>query len=398
MPLNTWSRLIDRFMSASRRDSKPRRRRRVALTTVALESLEQRRLLTPLAAVPESDIAELDNAPQAVSEITVEFTDANGNRLNQVTVGQEFTIQILVTDLRESPGGVFSAYTDVSYRTDLIDVTSIEHHFGLAASGVINEPAGIVDEVGGGNIDIAATGEAQLLLSLTATATQPGELTVGTDAPDAPDSVITLLGLDTDQRENTSFGQATLSILPDDTTDIRRFDLDGNGVVSFGDVSLFATHMGQPVMDDGERAEFDFDGNGVISFGDVALFAAVFGQRTTDTAPAPAPATTEVTLAKGPTESSQTAKGAAGVTASPIKRVEVSDQSQKLPGVRHTSTPSLKPQLIVETEYLTADTTEVLHADGHSEALPVHKDVPDHELHDAVDQVFGDAGESLRIL
>jgi hypothetical protein len=239
-----------------------------------MESLEQRQLLSP--------VAFPFNFPFN-AEISLEFTDNDGNAIQQVRIGDSFEIHVYARDwaahwFDSMAQGVVGAFVDVHYDSNLIDVTGIDHKYTLGASGVIDESAGIVDEVGGGDFGGPATRGRQLVFSLSATAVAPGELTVRTSAGEDPDSVIAIAGIDTDQRRNTSFGQASLTITSRSESESCKYDVDGNGTVSFGDVTLFAREFGKRVADDTERARMDFDGNGVIGFGDAALLAQNFGR------------------------------------------------------------------------------------------------------------------------
>jgi len=240
-------------------------------TSPAMESLEPRQLLIAVA----SDPGDL----QVTTEISVEFTDDAGRVITQVQHHDSFQINIFVRDIREVPQGVVSAFVDVSYDTNVIDVTNIVHHHQLGADGRIDDQAGIVDDAGGARLEPSASLEAQLLLSLSATAIKPCEITVQTRAADGADTVSALARLDTDQRERTVFGQATLTVAPHhDTGPAGRYDLDGNGRISFGDLAFFAPSFGKMADTSCQATMSHFDGNGLVGFGDVVQLADVFGQ------------------------------------------------------------------------------------------------------------------------
>ena len=75
--------------------------------------------------------------------------DSNGNALDQVPAGGEFFVEVYAQDLRETPGGVFSAFLDLSFEGELATALSPIsygeiHKFG--ASGAIS--TGFIDELG----------------------------------------------------------------------------------------------------------------------------------------------------------------------------------------------------------------------------------------------------------
>jgi hypothetical protein len=252
----------------------PRRRNRLS-TAPAMESLEPRQLLSAVAGDP---------GDQAVTTgIDVEFTDNTGGVIDRVRHGDSFQINVFTRDLRDVPLGVVAAFVDVIYDTDVIDVTNIVHHYQLGADGRIDDPAGIVDDAGGGRLDTPASSERQLLLSLSATAIMPCELTVRTRAADGADAVTALAGLDTDQRERTLFGQATLTVEPRyDSGQPGRCDLNGDGQISFADLAIFASVFGRSADSSCHAAMSDIDGNGQVGFGDMVRIAEVFGQQIED--------------------------------------------------------------------------------------------------------------------
>ncbi len=113
----------------------PRPRRRACPGHVA-EALEQRLCLST------------SNDPIA---ITVGFADTSNNPVTQLAPGSIFRINVFAQDCRTTGAdvGVLSAFVDVVYDTDLINVTNITHAFNDFVTGTVQDGAGLVDEVGG---------------------------------------------------------------------------------------------------------------------------------------------------------------------------------------------------------------------------------------------------------
>ena len=157
---------------------------------------------------------------QAMIDLAVKFTerDQDGkviNELTQLPVGQEFFIDVYAQDLRTSADatGVLSAFTDVIYNTDLIDVTRIDHTFDDFATGTINDATGTVDEVGGLENSTAGDRDPQLVFSLKATANQLGTLTIETNAGESRLSENQLFGIDGDLRNQTFYDSHSIDIV-----------------------------------------------------------------------------------------------------------------------------------------------------------------------------------------
>ena len=262
------------FWNGLPRFRSPRRRQRLhwPSTSPAMESLEPRQLL--------SAVTGAVSGQEMTTEIDVQFTDSTGRIIDQVQLGDSFQVDVLVRDLRAVPQGVVAAFVDVIYDTDVIDVTSIVHHYQLGQDGRIDDSAGLVDDAGGGQLEPPASSAPQRLLSLTATAIRPCRLTIQTRAADGPDAIVALAGLDTDQRDRTLFGQATLTVVrsPDSPPEAM-YDLDGDGRISFGDLTVFAESFGEAAESSYRAWLCDFDSSGQVGGGDFAQFAPVVGQK-----------------------------------------------------------------------------------------------------------------------
>lgn len=112
----------------------------VVATDAAGNSVNQQVSVTVAAATPK-DI-----------ELEFKIVDANGNVLNNLTVGQEFFVEAYVSDTRpvgESPlAGVFSFFADITYSTNIMLNGTIQRTVYSAQSGN-TATAGLFDEFGG---------------------------------------------------------------------------------------------------------------------------------------------------------------------------------------------------------------------------------------------------------
>lgn len=172
----------------------------------------------------------------ALIGLSVAFTDADGNSINEVGVGEAFQIFVFAQDLRTSGShvGVGSAFADMTFDTNLIDVNEIVHLFDDFTSGAIDNAAGTVDEAGGFKNSRPANRDRQAIFYLNATARGTGTLHVATHAADGVFSENTLFGVDGDLRAQTIHGIAQLAIaevIASWQNPVNRFDVNGDGEV-----------------------------------------------------------------------------------------------------------------------------------------------------------------------
>jgi hypothetical protein len=115
-------------------------------------------------------------------EFRLATTDLVGAPVSSVMVGQDFLLDVFVTDIRMDPVGVFAAYLDVLYDELLVSVS------GNIVPGPVypNSPSGstatpgLIDEAGGTdglNVPPGTEGDAHLLWSIQLTADAVGSLT-----------------------------------------------------------------------------------------------------------------------------------------------------------------------------------------------------------------------------
>ena len=128
--------------------------------------------------VPEDWWAPVTASPSVLIEL--EATDMQGNRIESVAVGEDFTVNIYTQDASEDAKGVFAAFIDMSFDPGLATVVGPLQHasgFQLMERGEIAAP-GEIDNFGGvdsppfekmgtqrvlvGSVTLRATGEGEM--------------------------------------------------------------------------------------------------------------------------------------------------------------------------------------------------------------------------------------------
>lgn len=154
------------------------------------ESLESRALLAADVGCFENGHqfqpiqAEGESAAPAV-RFRLETADLSGSPISQVSVGDDFRLNIYVEDLRSVPSGVFAAYLDVNYDTGLLSAQPIPEFDSIYASQTSGDLTtdGEVDEVGA-FADEAPGNEELLLASAAFTAQAAGTVNFVGDPAD----------------------------------------------------------------------------------------------------------------------------------------------------------------------------------------------------------------------
>jgi len=150
-------------------------------------------------------------------EVRLETTDLAGNVITQVTEGESFLVRGFVEDLRPSPLGVFAAYMDVTYPSNLASFMGPitygpEYPNGSAGTGT----AGLLDEIGAFDGDVNNPGGGEFLLfSVPMTADAAGLATFASDPADVfPQHETLLYGVDDAIPVNQIvYGDTTIEII-----------------------------------------------------------------------------------------------------------------------------------------------------------------------------------------
>lgn len=194
------------------------------------ETLEKRQLLTagPWTVAPqisraafladgvsapaaiESNPQQLFIAPQSLTpqagerlRVRLEAQDLDENTITSITPGGEFILRAYVDDLRATPEGVFSAYVDVTYDSNLVSSQA------SAGDGVANEApytqfqsgnaqtAGLINEAGGASTSSSPLGDGErLLFTVLMRANTAGSATFTLDPADTEGFEFLLYGED----------------------------------------------------------------------------------------------------------------------------------------------------------------------------------------------------------
>ena len=132
---------------------------------------------------------------------TLQTFDLQGNAITTIQPGQQFVLKMFVQDLRPNPPntqlGVFAAFMDLLYQSNLVTITSpitYNPSFGLVHDQSLATP-GLIDEAGGsqGNSSITLSGSPVMLFSVQLLANQIGSAVFQTDPADIHPAHDTLL-------------------------------------------------------------------------------------------------------------------------------------------------------------------------------------------------------------
>ncbi len=186
-----------------------------------------------------------------------DVTDTDGNSIDTVAAGGQFQVVVSVQDLRDNPEGVFSAYLDVLYSSDLVrfegPIAFNEAIFPNAQKGDSSVP-GLIDEMGavdgtGGDPDPSRPFH---LATLTFTAIAPGTAMFNGDPADQLPVNETALFNDPDAvpPEALTFIDDSVTITGTavggrSTNPLNRFDVNGDALVSPLDALIVINELNQ---------------------------------------------------------------------------------------------------------------------------------------------------------
>ena len=173
---------------------------------------------------------------------------SSGEEITNVRPGSDFELRAYVTDLRNQPMGVFSAYLDVVYDSTLAMVTGgIAHSdaYPNVISGSTETP-GLIDEVGGTDGVRPLGGDTHLLFSVPMRAIGQGDLRFFADPSDVlPDhQVLHFGGNATVDNGQIEYVDTTL-VSANFTNEANELDANGDGTVSPIDALLLINELNQ---------------------------------------------------------------------------------------------------------------------------------------------------------
>jgi Bacterial Ig domain/Dockerin type I domain len=119
-------------------------------------------------------------------QVALEAVDTNGTAITSIVEGDSFELRATVDDLRVDGNGVFSAYVDVIFDSNL---ASVDGPLTFGADYVNAREGntatdGLIDEAGGVATADALGGEEALLFSVPVSADAAGELIFASDSPE----------------------------------------------------------------------------------------------------------------------------------------------------------------------------------------------------------------------
>nr|MCS5631585.1 Ig-like domain-containing protein [Pirellulaceae bacterium] len=128
-------------------------------------------------------------------QYSMEATDLQGNPITELTVGDSFILRLLTTDVRTTPRGVFSGYTDIVWQDELVTAVG-PFTYGTQYPNVHTgdfSNANLIDEAGATAGFTELGGGQFLVFSLPMTASNAGTLTLTADPADNSPHTDTLL-------------------------------------------------------------------------------------------------------------------------------------------------------------------------------------------------------------
>lgn len=170
-----------------------------------------------------------------VAEYAIQFSDAEGRPVTSVSVGDSFFVDVLTTDKRNNPAGVFSAGLDIEFTPSLANVVAPVVYgpaFPNFHSGTLSN--GRIDELGA-MAGLSGAGTGGLVARIPMKATTEGMFVVTSNAAELPEHQTTLLGMnEVVKNEDIVFGSAALTIKPKQLWHNSQLpeDVNGDGMVS----------------------------------------------------------------------------------------------------------------------------------------------------------------------
>ncbi|MDA1179216.1 MAG: S8 family serine peptidase, partial [Planctomycetota bacterium] len=176
----------------------------------------------------------------------LETTTNAGIPITSITVGSTFQLRGYVRDLRTAPEGVFAAFLDVAYDTQLVNATGTINHGTQYTTGTAGSLAtdGVIDEVGGINKDGTGNGNEFLLFVTNFTADAAGSLRFTPDMADSrPVHDVLLFGTSTRVPiEQIDFRDTSIEIVSM-TNLANTLDVNGDNYISAIDALLVINEL-----------------------------------------------------------------------------------------------------------------------------------------------------------
>ncbi len=179
-----------------------------------------------------------DLASSALVEYTVRPLNAQGEFLTSLNVGEDFSLEVNVEDLRDMPSGIFSAALDFAFSSataQFVGPLQFGERFVNRRTGSLNAP-GMIDEISAVTDGSNSSDGPVLLVKIPMRATAVGIFSAAADPADIlPSHEVTLIDLDAAVPSNLiSYGSTQLEIRSSNKWHNKTMpaDVNGDGEVS----------------------------------------------------------------------------------------------------------------------------------------------------------------------
>ncbi|MEY4179864.1 MAG: hypothetical protein RLY70_3438 [Planctomycetota bacterium] len=152
----------------------------------------------------------------AVVSLRLAVTDANGNPIESVRIGDSFQLRGFASDIRPEPQGIYAVYQDIVFDGTRASVTGPINYiapYTVAKSGATTT-AGLIDELGAASAQLSGGADEVPLFSLPMKADLNGTITFASDPADSGTATdILVFGLNTPVPPGQiDFGTTTLIV------------------------------------------------------------------------------------------------------------------------------------------------------------------------------------------
>ena len=184
-----------------------------------------------------------------IATVQLEAVDLNGIPIDQINVGEEFLLNLFVTDNRDlaNRAGLFSAYADIGFDEAFVSPlpVPVEYHgdFNIAQSATLL--TGMIDELGASSDQFTPSFQATVLVAtVRMIANEAGNITITSSA--ATSEFLAYNLDDVLLPSEIEFTSIDLSVFdPDFHRESNPFDVDGNGSVTALDALIVINVIGE---------------------------------------------------------------------------------------------------------------------------------------------------------
>ncbi|WP_167547034.1 Ig-like domain-containing protein [Stieleria maiorica] len=175
--------------------------------------------VTDLAGNTRSENFTVTVAEAPKAEVKLVLKDTDGNTISNVNVGDEFILELVGVDARNSfdRDGVYAIYTDILFDSSIVRVkggTTIEYvgSFTLSPKGTL--ATGLIDELGAASsLTVASNDDESVIARVRMEAIAAGSVNIRSEEADESSSEVLLFGEDNQiSADSVFFGSANLTV------------------------------------------------------------------------------------------------------------------------------------------------------------------------------------------